>query len=334
VTGALRQLVGFAVVLSWLCLAIYPAAAHEVRPAYLELKEISPGVFDVMFKTPMRGDSRLSLAARFPGDVESLTPVVSRMTQDAMLQTWRIRAISPLAGQEIAIDGLESTMTDALIRVEFAAGGSWLGLLTPSAPHAVIPPNESAWSVAKTYLALGIEHILLGIDHLLFVLGLMLLTANLRDLVKAITAFTVAHSITLAAATLGFVHMPPAPIEAAIALSIVFVAVEIVHARQGQIGIAARMPWLIAFAFGLLHGFGFAGALSEVGLPDNHIPFALLFFNIGVEVGQLLFVAAVLGLTFLLRSVWSRWPRWTRLVQPYAIGIMAMFWVFERVAAF
>jgi hypothetical protein len=128
--------------------------------------------------------------------------------------------------------------------------------------------------------------------------------------------------------------MPPAPIEAAIALSIVFVAVEIVHARQGQVGIAARMPWLIAFVFGLLHGFGFAGALSEVGLPDGHIPLALLFFNIGVEAGQLLFVAAILSLTFLLRLVWSRWPEWIRLVPPYAIGIMAMFWVFERVAAF
>jgi hydrogenase/urease accessory protein HupE len=334
VNGAWRIATTLSVFLGWLCLVLQAASAHEVRPAYLDLKEISPGVFDVFFKTPMRGDARLSLAARFPGDVEALTPVVSRMTKDAMVQTWRIRALSPLAGQEVGIDGLESTMTDALVRVEYAAGDSWLGRLTPSAPSAVVPASESAWSVAKTYLALGIEHILLGIDHLLFVLGLMLLTANLRDLVKAITAFTLAHSITLAAATLGFVHMPPAPIEAAIALSIVFVAVEIVHARQGRIGIAARMPWLIAFAFGLLHGFGFAGALSEVGLPENHIPFALLFFNIGVEVGQLLFVATVFGLIFLLRSVWSRWPWWTRLVPPYAIGIMAMFWVFERVAAF
>ena len=187
-TGARRIVTSLIILLGWLCL-MQPAAAHEVRPAYLELKEISPGVFDVFFKTPMRGDSRLSLAARFPGDVEALTPIVSQMTKDAMVQTWRIRAISPLAGQELAIDGLESTMTDALIRVEFAAGDSWLGRLTPSAPRAVVPPSESAWSVAKTYLALGIEHILLGIDHLLFVLGLMLLTASLRDLVKAITAF-------------------------------------------------------------------------------------------------------------------------------------------------
>jgi len=311
-----------------------PAAAHEVRPAYLELKETSPGVFDILFKTPMRGDARLSLTARFSGDVQALTPVIAQMTGDAIVQTWQIRALSPLAGQELLIDGLESTMTDALVRVEFAAGESWTGRLTPNAPRAVIPASESAWSIAKAYFGLGVEHILLGIDHLLFVLGLILLTPNIRELIKAITAFTLAHSITLAAATLGFVHVPPAPIEAAIALSIVFVAVEIVHARQGQIGIAARMPWLIAFIFGLLHGFGFAGALSEVGLPDGHIPLALLFFNLGVEAGQLVFVAAVLGLTFLLRSVWSRWPGWSRLVSPYAIGIMAMLWVFERVGTF
>jgi len=327
-------LISLIVLLGWPCLILQPAAAHEVRPAYLELKEISPGVFDILFKTPMRGDARLSLSAKLPGDAEALTPVISQMTGDAMVQTWRIKATSALAGQEVSIEGLESTMTDALVRAEFITGESWIGRLTPNAPKAVIPASESAWSVAKAYLGLGIEHILLGIDHLLFVLGLMLLTPNIRELIKAITAFTIAHSITLAAATLGFVHMPPAPIEAAIALSIVFVAVEIIHARQGRVGIAARMPWLIAFVFGLLHGFGFAGALSEVGLPDGHIPLALLFFNIGVEAGQLLFVAAILSLTFLLRLVWSRRPGWIRLVPPYAIGIMAMFWVFERVSAF
>ena len=318
-----------------LCLVSHQvASAHEVRPAYLELKETSPGIFDVLFKTPMRGDSRLSLAARLPAKVELTMPVVSQMTDDAMVQTWQIRAVAPLAGQDVAIEGLESTMTDALIRIEFTDGHTWVQRLTPGEPRATIPASQTGWDVAATYLGLGIEHILLGIDHLLFVLGLILLTTSFRDLVKAITAFTVAHSITLAAATLGFVHVPPAPIEAAIALSIVFVAVEIVHARQGRVGIAVRQPWLIAFVFGLLHGFGFAGALSEVGIPAGHIPVALLFFNLGVEAGQLMFVSVVLGASFLLRSIWSRWPQWTRLVPPYAIGTMAMFWVFQRVAMF
>ena len=199
------------------------------------------------------------------------------------------------------IDGLASTMTDALVRIEFVDGGEWVERLTPGAPQATIPAGQSGWAVAATYLKLGVEHILLGIDHLLFVLALILIAPNTRQLIKAITAFTVAHSITLAAATLGFVHVPPTPVEAAIALSIAFVAAEIVRAREGKAGIAARAPWIVAFAFGLLHGFGFAGALSEIGLPAGHIPVALLFFNVGVEIGQLLFVAVVLGLAALFR---------------------------------
>jgi hydrogenase/urease accessory protein HupE len=175
---------------------------------------------------------------------------------------------------------------------------------------------------------------LLGVDHLLFVLALILIAPNTRQLVLAITAFTVAHSITLAAAALGFVNVPPPPVEAVIALSIAFVAAEIVRARDGKTGIAARAPWVVAFAFGLLHGFGFAGALSEVGLPANNIPAALLFFNVGVEIGQLLFVAVVLGLAALIRSARRPLPRWAALAPPYLIGSLAMFWVIERVSVF
>ena len=218
-----------------------------------------------------------------------------------MVQTWRLSATEPLAGQEVRIDGLASTMTDALVRIEFIDGGDWVERLTPGAPEATIPARQDGWAVAATYLKLGVEHIMLGIDHLLFVLALILIAPNTRQLVLAITAFTVAHSITLAAATLGFVNVPPPPIEAAIALSIAFVAAEIVRAREGEAGIAARAPWVVAFAFGLLHGFGFAGALSEIGLPADHIPLALLFFNVGVEIGQLLFVAIVLALAALFR---------------------------------
>lgn len=184
---------------------------------------------------------------------------------------------------------------------------------------------------AKRYTLLGIEHILLGIDHLLFVLALLFIVRDPWMLVKTITAFTVAHSITLGIATLGFINVPSRPVEAAIALSIVFLCVEIIHARQGRVGLSYRYPWVVAFTFGLLHGLGFAGALAEVGLPQKEIPLALLFFNVGVEIGQLLFVAAVIGSWWLVRAVSVRWPQWSGAIPGYAIGTLATFWFIERV---
>ena len=319
-----------------LCAIIFPEGrlfAHEVRPAYLELRETAPGSFDVLFKTPMRGDARLALDVSFSGLVDRTTPVTSRTRDSAMIQTWSFSAIEPLAGQEVGINGLSSTMTDALVRVEFADGREWVERLTPGTPRATVPTDQG-WAIAATYLKLGIEHILLGVDHLLFVLALILIAPNTRQLVMAITAFTVAHSITLASATLGFVNVPPPPVEAAIALSIALVALEIVRAREGKAGIAVRSPWVVAFAFGLLHGFGFAGALSEVGLPAGHIPAALLFFNVGVEIGQLLFVAGVLGLAALFGLARRPLPRWAALTPAYLIGSLAMFWVIQRVSVF
>ena len=188
-----------------LCACVLPVGrtfAHEVRPAYLELRETAPGIFDVLFKTPMQGDARLALDVSFSGRVERVTPVISRITDNAMVQTWRLAAIEPLAGQEVRIDGLASTMTDALVRVEFADGGEWIERLTPGAPRATIPAGQSAWAVAATYLKLGVEHILLGVDHLLFVLALILIARNTRELIKAITAFTVAHSTCALGASL------------------------------------------------------------------------------------------------------------------------------------
>jgi hydrogenase/urease accessory protein HupE len=249
------------------------------------------------------------------------------------VQTWRLR-LDDLRGRTVRIQGLEHTMTDALVRIAFADGSTWVQRLTPQQPQAVVPERQSGWAVAGTYLALGVEHILFGIDHLLFVLALILLTTGTWRLVKTVTAFTVAHSITLGLATLGFVHVPSKPVEAVIALSIVFVAVEIVRARERRSGLAARMPWIVAFTIGLLHGFGFAGALSEVGLPESHIPVALLFFNLGVEAGQLLFVAVALAGIGIARCLWKVRPRWAELAPPYAIGGLASFWVIERIAAF
>ena len=270
---------------------------------------------------------RLALAVSFSGNVEATTPVLSRVTDGAMIQTWEVRSPDALAGERVRIVGLENTISDALLRIDFADGRSWVQRLTPAAPEATVPAAQTSSGVAATFFHLGVEHILTGYDHLLFVLGLILITANLRQLVKSITAFTIAHSITLGAATLGLVHVPPKLVEAAIALSIAFLALEIVRARQGKASLAAQAPWLVAFTFGLLHGFGFAGALSEVGMPAGHIPTALLFFNIGVETGQLMFVAVVMGLAAVWRQVRLPLPSWAPLVPAYSIGTIAMFWM-------
>ncbi len=309
------------------------AQAHEVRPAYLELTEASAGEFSVLWKTPMRGDARLALTPVFSGDARVSSPVTTRVANGASIRQWTLLAHA-LRGQQLTLDGLESTLTDALVRINFADGSTWTQRLTPRAPSALVPHRQTRWSVAWQYLRLGVEHILLGIDHLLFVLALLLVTTGGMRLLKTVTAFTVAHSITLGLAALGLVHVPPAPIEAVVALSVAFVAAEIVRAQGGAPGLASRAPWLIAFAFGLLHGFGFAGALSGIGLPPAHIPTALLFFNVGVEIGQLLFVCGVLGSLRLWRGLRFELPPVAARSPAYAIGGVAMFWVMQRVTAF
>jgi len=309
------------------------AAAHEVRPAYLDVREETPDVFSVLLKTPMQGDARLALSAAFSGNVVKLTPVVSRPTGDAMVQTWQIRAVDPLEGKAVSIDGLQNTMTDALVRIEFLDGYVWLEKLTPGAPGATIPASQSSWSVAKTYIVSGIEHILFGFDHLLFVASLMLIVRDWRMLVKTVTAFTVAHSITLTFATLGWATLPSAPVEAMIAFSIVLVGAEIVRMERGETSLTIAWPWVAAFVFGLLHGFGFAGALVDLGLPRGDIPLALFSFNVGVELGQLMFIAAILTIVAAARQFFTI-PRQAVIASAYGIGMVAMFWVFERAAAF
>jgi hydrogenase/urease accessory protein HupE len=239
-----------------------------------------------------------------------------------------------LVGKRIDFVGLEATIIDVLARVRLLDGSESTTLVRASKAWIELTGSQGLASVAGSYTLLGIEHILFGIDHLLFVLALLMITNGTMRLLKTITAFTIAHSVTLALATLGFVQVPSAPVEAIIALSIVFVALEIIRRREGREGVASSAPWVVAFTFGLLHGFGFAGALSGVGLPQNHIPAALFFFNVGVELGQIAFVAVVLGLIALLRQVPWRAPRWAELAPPYAIGSIAMFWVVQRIAAF
>ncbi len=320
-------------VILFVCFLVAPASAHELRPAYLELRETKPGEFKVLWKTPMVGDLRLSLSPAFSGDTTAVTEVIMRTPPGAAIQTWTLRAPS-LRGQTVGIRGLEGTMTDALLRVEFADGSSWTQRLTARMTSAKIPLREAPLAVAGVYFKLGGEHILTGFDHLLFILAMLIITRGGWMLVKTITAFTVAHSVTLTLAALGFVHVPQPPVEAVIALSIVFVAAEIVRGQQGRKGITASAPWVVAFTFGLLHGLGFAGALSEVGLPEGSIPLALLFFSFGVEAGHFLFVGVVLSVMAIARRVKLPAPPWAQVLPPYAIGSIAMFWLIQRVAAF
>jgi hydrogenase/urease accessory protein HupE len=310
------------------------ATGHEVRPAYLEIEERGDETFDVLWKVPARGDRRLGLYVLMPETCELLGDRAGMFAGGAFLERWSVRHADSLVGETIHVDGLHATRTDVLVRVERADGTTQIARLTPTKPSFVVEASPTLSSLAWTYALLGVEHILLGVDHLLFVLALLLLVKGWGRLVATITAFTVAHSVTLAAATLGVVYVPGPPVEAVIALSIVFVAAEIVRSGQGRPGLAERLPWIIAFVFGLLHGLGFAGALREIGLPERAIPLSLLLFNVGVEIGQLLFIAVAALAAQALRRVRMDLPRQAALVPPYAIGAVAMFWVIERVVAF
>ncbi len=327
----MKALLRFALALTGFILSSVIATAHEARPAFLDIREEAPSEFSILFKTPMQGDARLALNASFSGRTENLTPVLSRPTGDAMVQTWRVRALAPLAGQTVSIDGLRNTMTDALVRAEFRNGNVWTGRLTPDAPDAAIPQAPTRWEVVSTYLHSGVEHILFGFDHLLFVTALMMIVRNRMTVVKTVTAFTLAHSITLTLASLNIVSLPSAPVEGVIALSILLVAVEVVRMERGETSLTVRWPWAVAFVFGLLHGFGFAGALADIGLPGGDIPLALFSFNLGVEIGQLAYIAAVFALLAIVRRV-SVIPRGAFITAAYAIGTMAAFWTIERLA--
>jgi hydrogenase/urease accessory protein HupE len=312
-----------------------PAAAHEMRPGYLEIRETAPEVYDVIWKVPARGfNERLSLRLKFADDVEIVGDAASGFSGGAHIQRMKIRRPAGLAGTPIAIEGLSGTFTDVLLRLQRLDGSEMVHRLTPSDPVWIVAATPSVWQVGQAYLVLGIEHILLGIDHLLFVLALLMIVSDWRKLVGTITAFTLAHSITLALATLGWVNVPGPPVEATIALSIVFVAAEVIRGQQGKPGLTARWPWLVAFTFGLLHGFGFAGALSEVGLPPTSIPMALLAFNVGVEAGQLAFVAILLVLYLALGRFSLARSRFAVALPAWMIGGIACFWVIERTVGF
>jgi hydrogenase/urease accessory protein HupE len=334
----MRRLLLLIVVTAWL--APFAAAyGHETRPAFLQMTEKSPGRFEVIFKRPALGGRVLSLAPVLSPACKATTPPVEFVIGGGATRRWTVECgAKGLTGRRLTIDGLEKTLTDALVRIVYRGGGRESVILRSSDPAFTIKGPAGRLHIARDYTLLGIEHILGGIDHLLFVLCLLLLVRGVRPLVKTITAFTVAHSITLGAAVLGLVSVPTAPVEALIALSILLLAAEVLTPKDEDRGIVARWPWIVAFVFGLLHGFGFAGALSEVGLPATDIPLALLAFNVGVELGQLIFVAAALAIIAALRRLSAgdfRWhPQWAlpRALLVYAIGGVAAYWTLDRVS--
>jgi hydrogenase/urease accessory protein HupE len=311
------------------------ASAHELQPGSFELRQLTTERFEAIWRAPTYyrkpHPARLQFPDNWRGTAE---PRITRLP-DATLHRYLLEVPGgAVNGTIIQFIGLEATITDVFARFKWLDGSETTAIARPSQPWIEVTIQRSAWQVAGDYTLLGIDHILSGFDHLSFVLALLLLVSGARRLLITVTSFTLAHSITLAAATLGVLWVPGQPVEAVIALSILFVAHELVLVNRGEASLTARNPWIVAFAFGLLHGFGFAGALGDIGLPQNEIALALLMFNVGVEIGQLMFISAALAVIWLLHRLRSEWPAWLRQVPAYGIGGIAAFWVIERVAGF
>jgi hydrogenase/urease accessory protein HupE len=307
------------------------ASAHEIRPAYLQVDEIGPGRYQLLWRTPLLSGMRLPVVLLLPDEFRHVTEPATQQLSDSLIEhhVFDVGA-QGVTGKRIEFAGLQATITDVLVRVQMLDGADSTTLVRPSQPWVDMAGSQGWFSVARTYVVHGIEHILLGADHLLFVLGLVLLVKNRWMLIKTITAFTVAHSITLAVATFGYASIPVPPLNVAIALSILFLGPEIVRAWRGGTSLTIRQPWVVAFAFGLLHGFGFASGLTQMGLPQNDIPLALLSFNVGVELGQIGFVALILLLERSFRVLDIRWSHTIELLPAYAVGSLGAFWTIDR----
>lgn len=316
-----------------LLMTLFSASAHEVRPAYFSITQQNDTTYQVVWKIPAIGTAIPKIYPVLPDGWIILDKQVNLLPGN-LRRTYRVKIINPIEGNQLYFEGQDKTLIDILVSVKKSDGKQYSSMLKPSNPYYTIPLEPDSFSTIKTYLIIGVEHIIFGIDHLLFVLALLLITKGFKNLIKTITAFTIAHSITLALATFGVMGLPGAPVEAVIALSIVFLAVELIHYYNGHEGLTVKYPWVVAFSFGLLHGFGFAGALSDVGLPQADIPLALLFFNVGVELGQIAFVLVVLGLGWLLARTKINWPIWVKKMPAYAIGSIACFWLIDRVINF
>jgi hydrogenase/urease accessory protein HupE len=311
------------------------AFAHELQPSSLEVRQLTPERYEVIWRAPIYYKKPHPAKLQLPEHWQTVgEPTIKQLSDSALHRRVVSVPNGTIDGGMIRFIGLETTITDVFARFIWLDGSQTTAMARPSQPWLEIVAQRSAWQVAWDYTVLGVDHILSGFDHLTFVLALLLIVSGGRRLLITITSFTLAHSITLGAATLGVMWVPGPPVEATIALSILFLASELVKVNRGQASLTALYPWIVAFVFGLLHGFGFAGALSDVGLPQNEVPLALLMFNVGVELGQLLFIFAILVLVVALRKVRTEWPAWVRQVPSYGIGGIAAFWLIERVAGF
>jgi len=312
-----------------------PVLAHELQPGSLDIRQLTPARYEVIWRAPVYFGKPHPSVLQLPDDWKVIGEPSIRALGDSHLHRRVVEVPDGLIrGATIRILGLESTITDVFVRVSWLSGDQATAVMRPRQPFLTIEGQRSSWQVAGDYTALGVDHILSGYDHLTFVLALLLIVSGWRRLLLTVTSFTLAHSITLAAATLDLMQLPGPPIEATIALSILFLASELLKVNRGSVSLTARYPWTVAFIFGLLHGFGFAGALSDVGLPQNEIPLALLMFNVGVELGQLMFIAVILLLIGILHRIRSEWPAWSRQLPAYGIGGMAAFWLIERLSGF
>lgn len=317
------------------------ARAHALQPGYLELQLLGGDNWRAFWRKPTVKNRPMAIDVELPENCDVRTPPQPVFDGSAWVAQWAAACRGGLAGGVISIHGLELTQTDVLVRYELNQGAGEAQRLTPSRSSFVVPAEPGFLDVLSSYFTLGVDHILGGIDHLLFVFALLLLIPDLWRLLGAITAFTVAHSITLAAATLGLVTLPGPPVEAVIVLSIMFLASELLQRDGGGARLSERYPWIVSFSFGLLHGFGFAGALLEIGLPKSDVPLALLAFNLGVEAGQILFIAAVFIAGSLLARIVPVAIRTVRTPgsagsngMAYLIGGVSAYWFIERIAIF
>ncbi len=305
--------------------------AHESQPGSLDLRQIAGDRYEVVWKAPIYYGRPHPARLELPASWQTVVGPTEQTLPDSIVSR-RVVAVGErgVEGSVVSFPGLEGTITDVFVRLSRLDGTTMTAVVRPTAPRAALRGERSWRSTAAEFLSLGFHHILQGVDHLLFVLGLLLIVRGRWMLLKTISAFTAAHSITLAIATLGYARAPLPPLNAAIALSILFLGPEIVRSGRGQTSLTIRYPWVVAFLFGLLHGFGFASGLSTTGMPKAEIPWALLWFNGGVELGQLAFVALALGLERSFRVLEVRWPRVVEALPGYAVGSLGAFWTIQR----
>ena len=307
------------------------AISHESQPGLLELKQLGPARYEVIWRAPIYYGKPHPASLSLPATWTAVSKPTVRQLADSALHRQVVDVDGgTINGSVIRFPGLEGTITDVFVRVTRLDGSEASLVVRPTKPVAVLRGERSWLESSAEYMMLGFNHILMGIDHLLFVLGLLIIVKGRRMLIKTVTAFTVAHSITLAIATLGYASIPAPPLNAAIALSILFLGPEIARVWRGETSFTIRHPWVVAFGFGLLHGFGFASGLSTVGMPKAEIPLALLMFNIGVEIGQLLFVLLMLLTYRALKILAFHWPRWVEFLPGYVIGSLGAFWTIQR----